>query len=223
MVSQPAEEKAYVMSGDKFYKLGRVLPGQRTAASRWRWYMCFRNKAEYYVLSVCALQPSLMKKFDNNMCLTIHVDDLLLLGRDTEIDRFFKFLEGGGWKLEAYAPFKPYEKFQYLKHKMMFNDQGVVIRPNEDHIVEAADLTEVTGRRFRATPTTSEFNKLSKEDDLLSESDSVCHAGSGQLHAVPNEEGMEVRTTSLFLSAWDEGRRDSVDCQRHGRQCAEPF
>ena len=167
MVSQPAEEKAYVMRGDKFYKLGRVLPGQRTAASRW--YMCFRNKAEDYGLSVCALQPSLMKKFDNSMCLTIHVDDLLLLGRDSEIERFFKFLENGGWKLEAYGPFKPYEKFQYLKHKMMFNDLGVVIRPDEDHILEAAELAEVTSRRFRTTPTTSEFNKLSKEDDLLDE------------------------------------------------------
>ena len=167
MVPQPKEEKAYVMRGDKLYKLGRVLPGQRTAASRW--YMCFRNKAEDFGLSVCVLQPSLMKKFDNSMCLTIHVDDLLLLGLDREIERFFRFLESGGWKLEAYGPFTPYEKFQYLKHKIMFNDQGVVIRPDEDHIVEAAALAGVTGRRFRTTPTNSEFNKLNKDDDLLDE------------------------------------------------------
>ena len=88
--------------------------------------MRFRHKAEDYGLSVCALQPSLMKKFDNS-CLTIHVGDLLLPGRSGEIERFCRFLEGGGWKLEAYGPFKPHGKFQHLKHKMTFNDQGVVI------------------------------------------------------------------------------------------------
>ena len=168
-VKQPPEEKAYVTQGGKLFRLGRVLPGQRTAASRW--YICFRAKAEDYGLSICILQPSLMKKFDNSMALTIHVDDLLILGRHGEVQRFFKFLEDGGWKLEAYGPFTPFEKFQYLKHKLMFNDLGVVIRADEDHINEAAEMAGVTRRRFRTTPTRAEFNKLSKEDEPLDESE----------------------------------------------------
>ena len=35
MVPQPSDENAYVTRGGKVFKLGRVLPGQRTAASQW--------------------------------------------------------------------------------------------------------------------------------------------------------------------------------------------
>ena len=56
MVPQPSDENAY---GGKVFKLGRVLPGQRTAASQW--FKEFKAKAEKHGMECDTMQPSLMR------------------------------------------------------------------------------------------------------------------------------------------------------------------
>ena len=44
---------------------------------------------------------------------------------------------------------------------------GFIIRPDDSHITELVKLTGVGSKKDKKTPTTSEFNKLSKEDEEL--------------------------------------------------------
>lgn len=59
MVDQPNEEKAMVTRNGKKFWLGKVLPGQRTAASQW--FHKFKQTGEDYGLESDVMQPSLMR------------------------------------------------------------------------------------------------------------------------------------------------------------------
>ena len=69
---------------EKLYRLGRVLPGQRTAASRW--FDEFKQKSEKHGLECDVMQPTLTRKNQqphekgSRLYVTIHVDDLLVIG-----------------------------------------------------------------------------------------------------------------------------------------------
>ena len=76
MVPQPEDEKVAIMCGGKSYKLMRRSPGQR------------------FGLVEDIMQPTLMKM--DKLYLTLHVDDLLMVGRRALIDGFISFLESKG-------------------------------------------------------------------------------------------------------------------------------
>ena len=170
MVPQPSDENAYVIRGGKVFKLGRVLPGQRTAASQWS--KEFKTKAEKHGMECDSMQPSLMRLKEDphqpgkRLYITIHVDDLFMDGNEDEAKKFFKNLEEQeGWKLEKKGPFKDMDRFDYLKRKMEIVDTGWEIRADDSHIRELAKLSGVEKRSYKLTPCASDFNKLSKDDE----------------------------------------------------------
>ena len=174
MVPQPSDENAYVTRGGKVFKLGRVLPGQRTAASQW--FKEFKTKAEKYGMECDSMQPSLMRLKEDphqpgkRLYITIHVDDLFVVGDENEAKKFFKNLEEKeGWKLEKKGPFKDMDRFDYLKRKMEIVENGCEIRADDSHIRELAKLSGTEKRSYKLTPCASDFNKLSKEDEKMPE------------------------------------------------------
>lgn len=84
MVPQPSDEKAYVSMNGGLFRLDRVLPGQRTAASQWS--KEFKAKAEKHGMECDNMQPSLMRLKDDPhkpgkpLYITIHVGDLFVVG-----------------------------------------------------------------------------------------------------------------------------------------------
>ena len=174
MVPQPSDENAYVTRGGKVFKLGRVLPGQRTAASQW--FKEFKTKAEKHGMECDSMQPSLMRLKEDphlpgkRLYITIHVDDLFVVGDENEAKKFFKNLEEQeGWKLEKKGPFKDMDRFDYLKRKMEIVEDGCEIRADDSHIRELAKLSGTEKRSYKLTPCASDFNKLSKEDEKMPE------------------------------------------------------
>ena len=175
MVPQPSDENAYVTRGGKVFKLGRVLPGQRTAASQW--FKEFKTKAEKHGMECDSMQPSLMRLKEDphrpgkRLYITIHVDDLFVVGDENEAKKFFKNLEEQeGWKLEKKnGPFKDMDRFDYLKRKMEIVENGCEVRPDDSHIRELAKLAGTEKRSYKLTPCANDFNKLSKEDEKMPE------------------------------------------------------
>ena len=169
MVDQPPSENATVTRNGKLYKLGKVLPGQRTAASQW--FGLFRSKAMAFGMESDVMQPSLMKKKGqtkakkDRIFLTIHVDDLLVVGDEDEVERFFNYLTEVGWRYEKQGPMEYREKFEYLKRKIHTCNEGIVIRPDEKHVEELVQLCNILGKCPKKTTTSADFNKLSKEND----------------------------------------------------------
>ena len=175
MVDQPEDEKATVTRRGVTYKLGKVLPGQRTAASQW--FSNFKKKAEDYGMECDVMQPSLMRRKicdhsgSGRLYLTIHVDDLLMVGDEGEAEKFFEYLRSFGWSLESQGPMEVGEKFEYLKRKMRMTENGVIIRPDTAHIDDIAKICNKKKKAPRKTPTTTDFSKLAtdpSEDEELS-------------------------------------------------------
>ena len=108
-----------------------------------------------------------LKKADDEaggrLFLTIHVDDLLLVGDEQEVERFIKYMEQKSWKVEKRGPL--YQgTVSYLK-------RGVTIRPDKERIKALAKVTNVENKRFRNTPGDGNFTKLSKEDEPMANED----------------------------------------------------
>ena len=65
-----------------FWKLGRCLPGQRNAALRWSDH--FRELICKHGFESFPGMPTLFRCIEKDMLLTIHVDDLLILGQPAQ-------------------------------------------------------------------------------------------------------------------------------------------
>ena len=172
LTDQPEDEKAIVMTPHDKYRLRRNLPGQRNAAAQWPHGFC--RAAKEYGLVMDKMQPTFMKKETNivgkRLLLTIHVDDLMVIGDPEEVTSFIKFLEGKKWKLEKKGPIR-HGVFEYLKRQMEVTENGITVRADSEHIKELAKLTHVEKLKPRSTPTDHNFTKLSKDDEPMEESE----------------------------------------------------
>ena len=129
------------------------------------------KRAEQHGLHGDKMQPSLFNNGNGRLVLTIHVDDVFLIGAEFETAEFLKYLGRVGWKTEVYGPFKIGDTFVYLKRKVLVVENGFIVRPDDSHIAELVKLTGVKSKKTKKTPTTTEFNKLSNEDEELTGED----------------------------------------------------
>ena len=91
VVDQPPEENAFVVHAGKTYKLGKVLPGQRTAASRL--FSEFKPRAQQDGLHGDKMQPSVFKNGNGRVVPTIH-----LMRADSRVPDFWgKCVGPSGW------------------------------------------------------------------------------------------------------------------------------
>ena len=112
---QPKEENAYVEPDGKVYRLVRCLPGQGTAASQW--FNLFARARKDFGLTQDVMQPTLFMK-DAEIYITVHVDDVFMVGKETVLKDFVKYLqEKMKWNVEEKGPFQMGERFHYLKRE----------------------------------------------------------------------------------------------------------
>ena len=156
MVPQPEEEKASVTYRGKRYKLVRCLPGQRTAANRW--YIHFRDAAREFGMVDDVMQPTLMK-LDRELYISLHVDDLLMVGTEEKRREFMEFLHDKDWRCEVQGPFDIGECFEYLKRKIDRTYEGFVIRPDPKHIEDIAQKADIKIGNYKKTPARSDLGK----------------------------------------------------------------
>ncbi|CAJ1423224.1 unnamed protein product [Effrenium voratum] len=151
MVPQPEDERASVTYRGKRYKLVRCLPGQRTAANRW--YIHFRDAAREFGMVDDVMQPTLMK-LDRELYISLHVDDLLMVGTEEKRREFMEFLHD-----EVQGPFDIGECFEYLKRKIDRTYEGFVIRPDPKHIEDIAQKADIKIGNYKKTPARSDLGK----------------------------------------------------------------
>ncbi|CAJ1424319.1 unnamed protein product, partial [Effrenium voratum] len=158
MVPQPEDERASVTYRGKRYKLVRCLPGQRTAANRW--YIHFRDAAREFGMVDDVMQPTLMK-LDRELYISLHVDDLLMVGTEEKRREFMEFLHD-----EVQGPFDIGECFEYLKRKIDRTYEGFVIRPDPKHIEDIAQKADIKIGNYKKTPARSDLGKRDGSAEL---------------------------------------------------------
>ena len=127
MSQQLAGEKNSIRCRDKFYKLERRLPGQRTAAKQL--FDLFHSTVKALGGESDSMQPTLFRL--QNLLISVHVDDLLLLGEKAAMENFINYVtKKAGWKMEVEGPFqKVGDEFMYLKRKYNITQHIIVVRP----------------------------------------------------------------------------------------------
>ena len=145
------------------------------------------------------------------MYITIHVDDLFVVGDENEAKTFFKNLEEKeGWKLEKKGPFKDMDRFDYLKRKMEIVENGCEIRADDSHIRELAKLSGTEKRSYKLTPCASDFNKLSKEDEKMPEERWLTFRScvGKLLYLSPDRPDIQFVVQGLFFCSLHEGAHE---------------
>ena len=197
LMGRPAE----IVTENGKYKLRRNLPGQRNAAAQW--FKGFCAVAKEYGMMQDVTQPATMKNVkkpgsdEGTMYLTIHVDDLLIVGEGSEVEKFIQFMPAKTWQVEKRGPIYA-GSFNYLKRSMETIDEGIAIRANKEHIKELARVTGVESKKPRTTAGDGNFNQLSRDDEALpAESVTKFRSVVGKLlHIAPGQ------MFSLLPKAW---------------------
>ena len=182
MASQPEQEKAYIELDGELYKLIKCLPGQRTAASQW--FSLFKDSSEEFGLEADVMQPTFMKK-ENELLLTVHVDDVLLIGLPPVMEKYVKFLkEKKGWNInvEAKGPFTTGDKFNYLKRQFDIRDEGVALSCDAKHYEVLADQMDSYSKRL-----TPAFNKRDDSPKLDPEESTKYRSAVGRMMYMASE------------------------------------
>ena len=239
LMDQPADEKAMIITENGKYRLKKNLPGQWNAAAQ-----KFCQVAKEFGLEQDAMQPTMMRSSTRveggnkrKLYLTIHVDDLLIVGVEDEVERFIKFMESKSWRVEKTGPLYA-GPFHYLKRSMEIVDKGVTIRPDQEHIKELAKVTNVLNRNPRSTPGDGNFTKLKKDDEAMPAAQvtlyrsavgkllihctrqaghTICGPRVGFIDAETHKERMASYATCKFLPSGNYGRRFAVGAWAKGQ------
>lgn len=138
-------------NGPQFWKLCRCLPGQRRAALHWN--EKFESVAQTMGFIAFEPTPTVFCHSDRRISLTIHVDDLLVVGSDFDCNWFLKELSVH-FNLKSNGPFRcdqPAE-VQYLKKNVIITADGIVIEPCKQYIPKLLELLQVENRREKSCP-----------------------------------------------------------------------
>lgn len=156
--------------GATHWLLRKCLPGQRNAALRWHEHfteLCTAAGLEPY--PGC---PTVMRMKDNQrtVFLSVHVDDILFLGKPEDVKRF-KETVGSCLTMKADGPHGQGsgEFFHYLKKKIALSPEGVLIQPNNTYIPKLVSLLNISGRRGKGLPYHSTLESYNAELDLEKE------------------------------------------------------
>ena len=137
--------------GPQFWKLGRCLPGQRRAALDWNEF--FESVVQTMGFIAFEPMPTVFCHSERRIFLTIHVDDLLVIGSEFDCGWFLKELSVH-FNLKSNGPFRcdqPAE-VQYLKKNIIITPDGIVIEPCKQYIPKLLELLHVENRREKACP-----------------------------------------------------------------------
>ena len=106
------------------------------------------------------LQPTLLMKFEK-IYLTVHVYDVLMIGKPEELNNFVKFLEKKRWKMEVNGPFEEGStNFNYLKMEFELNGAGCNVRPDTKRIRELAKVVMLQSHHVpKKVPGKNTFNQ----------------------------------------------------------------
>ena len=168
MAQQPPTENAFVKVDGRIFKLLRCLPGQRTAASQW--FQLFATACRERGLEQDPTQPTLM--FIRHLIyLTVHVDDVFIVGREDKVRDLARYFEEKQWNVEEKGPFSHGDKFFYLKRQFNLGRTHCDIRCDRKQYDSFEKDMDIYAKFYRKTPLDANFGK--KDDSELLEGSEV--------------------------------------------------
>ena len=136
MADQPCEEKAYVkIEGKQFRLLRCSLVGEQLHRNRSR---CFQG----------------------NVYMTVHVDDVFVVGTPQILQEFVLFLKDKKkWKVEAKGPFAAGEKFLHHKRQLKIRGERCDIRRDRKQYYGLEKELDLFSKSYQKTPTRTSQRK----------------------------------------------------------------
>ncbi len=152
----------------RFWKLCRCLPGQRKAALHWNEH--FEAVVQSMGFVSFEAMPTVFKHGEKKIYLTIHVDDLLVIGSTFDCNLFLKGLSKH-FNLKSNGPFPcgQVAKVQYLKKNVISIPDGIAIEPCKQYIPKLLELLHVENRREKSLPKHANLEAYHKDRVLSNE------------------------------------------------------
>ena len=136
-------ELARQLGVDREWVLGKVLPGQREGAAVW--FNDLKSKLKAADLLQCPEAPTIWTNSSRTLSLMVHVDDIVMGGIESELDRVETFLKEH-YKLSVESG----DTLSFLKRSIEIVDGTTRIRVNPKYIDGLVSL--LGGVRRRRTP-----------------------------------------------------------------------
>ena len=104
------------------------------------------------------------------MYITIHVDDLLIIGAQDECE-WFKAEISQCFTVKSEGPYSLDERWecQYLKRTLICNETGIVVEPNRKYIPKLLELLKMENRRGKSLPHHAQLEAYSADRVLEAE------------------------------------------------------
>ena len=138
-------------NGINAWKLLRCLPGQRKAASNWHDH--FESTVGRFDFIPFEGMVTVYKHKTKCMYVTIHVDDLLVIGSNDDCN-WFKTELSKTFTVKCEGPYNVDDTWEchYLKRTIVCTEAGIVIEPNKEYIPKLLEFLEVEDRRGKSVP-----------------------------------------------------------------------
>ena len=171
-----------INNGMRVWALRRCLPGQRNAGARWFEYLSeILGEIGFESLGVL---PAMFRHKTRDLALCGHVDDLVISGREMEIDwclgqlrEKFEISESGVFPGLHQDPMEP---VRFLKKRHFFCSQGIIVMPHEKYVKSLISMYGLESRRPKPTPEGTN-GLLDSENELEGERRKLFRSGLGTL------------------------------------------
>ena len=163
-----------VMQAPTFWLLKKCLPGQRNAAMRWS--DKFRSISEQYGFESFPGMPTIFRHVNKDLYMTIHVDDILLVGSESDIQWYDEtFRQIFTMKNSETCSIATGGKINYLKKRITCmvgspsQAPGIVLQPNKPYIPKLVQMFRLDGKKSKSLPHHSDLAVYNSES--VAESD----------------------------------------------------
>ena len=163
-----AKSDDMTIRGIDFWKLVRCLPGQRKAALHRHEH--FESTVSRFDFIPFEGMVTVYKHRVKCMYITIHVDDLLVIGSQDDCE-WFKIEISTCFTVKSEGPYSLDEKWecQYLKRTLIGTETGIVVEPNKKYIPKLLELLKMENRRGKSLPHHAQWEVYSAERVLEAE------------------------------------------------------
>ena len=152
----------------RFWKLCRFLPCQRKAALHWNEHLEAVVQSMGFV-SFEAM-PTVLKHGEKKIYLTIHVDDLLVIGSIFDCNWFLAELSKHlNLKSDGPFPCGQVAEVQYSKKNLIWTPDGIANEPCKQYIPKLLELLRVENRREKSLPNHANLEAYHKDKVLSKE------------------------------------------------------
>ena len=163
-----AKSNDMTTNGVDFWKLVRCLPGQRKAALHWHEH--FEPTVSKFDFIPFEGMVTVYKHRVKCMYITIHVDDLLIIGAQDECE-WFKAEISQCFTVKSEGPYSLDKRWecQYLKRTLICNETGIVVEPSRKYIPKLLELLKMENRRGKSLPHHAQLEAYSADRVLEAE------------------------------------------------------